>query len=193
LALFTGTYVFRLTMHGSLYGAPCDNVFFYGSNEVGANSTGLRSAFATNVIGHILDLLSEDYNHDRLEIAGVRGIFDFSNESLDAPGEVADSAEPRFVAYSFRYNRASGLERHGFKRFAGVPDGAWIDGSLDPDVRSDLDSLASFLTGHISDSGITYQPLIPRFFENKVELDPPLYYSFSTASFVGVSTQNTRK
>lgn len=193
MPLFSGSVVYRLVLHSTLYGSVCDNVFYYGVTGGGANANNLAASFLEDVQVGIADITSNELTFDSVEVVGVQGAFDFSSSLIASPGSIDVAAEPKFVAWSYRLNRAAANERHGFKRFAGVPDSWFTDGAIDPTVIDDLNDFAPTLAATIGSSGTSYVPLIQRRFLNKVEVDPPEYYTFSTAAFVDISTQNTRK
>jgi len=193
MSLFTGSVVYRLVLHSSLYGSVCDNVFYYGVTGGGANASNLAASFLEDVQPGIAGITSNELTFDSLEVVGVQGAFDFTSTLIATPGDIDVSAEPKFVAWSYRLNRQSANERHGFKRFAGVPDSWFTDGAIDPTVIDDLNAFAPDLAATIGSSGTSYVPLIQRRFLNNVAVDPPEYYQFVTASFIDISTQNTRK
>lgn len=193
MSIFTGAYVYRLVLAASLYGKACDNVFYYGVVGGSPSAINLRNAFGEDVAPAIQAIQSEDVLYASINSVGVQGIFDFDDYPFTAVGSVGDFAEPTFVAWGYRYNRAASNERHGYKRFAGVADTWWEGGEIDPANNTALAAVATVLEGDINNGGSTFTPLIQRRFLDKVPVDPPEYYTFNTVSFQGITTQNSRK
>jgi hypothetical protein len=193
MPLYTGTKVWKLIDNQTLYGIQCQNVYFFGSSDSGANAHDLNAAFDAAWLPNILDFQSEDLHHVNLDTVGVKGVFDFDTFVTGDDGAIADTSEPVFVAWSFRQDRAAANERHGYKRYAGVPDSGWIGGDIDSTILAALNAFATELNDAIAFSTPVYVPLIQRRFLDKVELDEPEYYTYSTASFRDISTQSTRK
>lgn len=113
-------------------------------------------------------------------------------------GTVSSEALPSFVSYSFRMNRASGVTRHGYKRFQGVPETANTDGVLASAFATPVASLAADLGGVVPGviTGNTAMRLTPRIrslFLGGEERPSPVIGAISSVAFVGFGTQNTRK
>lgn len=193
MPLYTGTKVWRLTHNQALYGKLVQNVYYFGTSDAGGNAHDLNAAFNSAWIPNIRNIQSEDLTYDNLDSVGVVGVFDFDTFSLADGGSIAAPSEPVFVAWSFRQDRAAANERHGYKRYAGVADISWADGAIDPAFLPTLDALATELNDAIAFGTPVYVPLIQRRFLDNIELEVPEYYTYGTASFRGISTQNTRK
>lgn len=113
-------------------------------------------------------------------------------------GTVGGDVLPPFVCWSFQYTRPNANFRHGYKRFAGVPESMQSNGAassgaatilnaLAADLRSDID-LPSIGTG-----GWYMEFALVQRIKNGVAVDPDVWYKPSTVAYKKIGSQNTRK
>jgi hypothetical protein len=193
MPIFTGPYVWKVTIGGELYGQNTDNVFFYGSSSVGANALDIINAWEASILPTWQDAVSDDYHFLTIDVDAVQGATDFEHQGIGVDGLVLEPAEPRFIAYAFRFNRQLVGERNGYKRVAGIPDSYVDNGVLDGTGIAVSNALAAKFDDALVTAGHTYVPLIQRRQHLGAPVVPPEYYTFAVCSALGVTTQNTRK
>lgn len=192
MSQFTGS-VYELVLKGNLYASQLANVFHYGVSLGSGSADDLCSQFASSILPHIQTILSADVNLTHIDARGVQAAFDFDQNGITEVGDIADNAEPAFVAWSYKLIRPDSLSRNGYKRFAGCPDAWWETGGIDPTVLPILASVATFLAAGFSSGPNGYVPLIKRTQHLGAPVDPPTFWTFGAATFLGISTQNSRK
>jgi len=189
---FTGP-VYELVLKGELLGQEVANVFHYGLSAGSGNADLVCSDFAGDMLPSIVAIASQDLTYTEVNARGVQIATDFDDNLISEAGLALFPTEPRFVAWSYRANRPDGLSRHGFKRFAGVADGWWEDGEIDPTYNSLLQAVATAWAGGLASAGATWVPLVQRRPNPPSPGSAPTYWTFNTATFRGITTQNTRK
>jgi len=193
MAEFIGGYIWRVVTTFRVLDVAGANVWYYGNAGSAGSALDVLHSWNDDILTSLTPIQTEGLMWETIDVQGVRGIFDLEHQGIDVAGLITDDPEPTFVAFSYRFNRAAGNERHGYKRIGGVPDNAWVDGEIPGAVRTALDAVAPDLAAPINASGTSYVPLIQRRFEDNVELDEPKFYTFNTATFINISTQNSRK
>src|SRR6266496_211554 len=194
MAIYTGDAVLQLILEGSLYGKPIANVFYYGATNPAAPPSDLRDNFVAGILDSIAAITTEDVAWNNIHVESMRWGAYLVNFTEAVTGAVDEcSADPTFVAWGFRLNRISAGERHGYKRFAGVPDCWIVNGAVAAGHSALFDAVQVDLASTIAAGSGSYIPVVQYRFRDKVALDPPEYHSFGTAQFQGVTTQNSRK
>jgi hypothetical protein len=178
----------------------CINVYFYRVTAPAGLADGYLDAFHTAFLAQVLDdvrgVQANLLNYESIIYRNLSNGIDLLEESVDLDGEVATTsatAMPSFVALTWLLRRESLATRNGYKRFAGVND-ATVDGNSVNISSTLLDAVSDALSEDLM-AGIAVlgEPVIVR----KPLLVPAgtgyTYASIGDASFLGVSTQNTRK
>lgn len=189
---FTGP-VYELVLKGVLLGKNTNNVFHYGLSAGSGDANSLCSEFASDMLPSILAIAASDMKYVAVNARGVQTAVDFDDNAIDEDGLALFTTEPTFVAWSYRANRPDGASRHGYKRFPGVPDGWWDDATIDPAYNTLLQAVATAWAGGLASAGGVWVPLIQRRPNPPSPGSAPTYWTFSTANFRGISTQNSRK
>lgn len=176
------------------------NVYYYRVTSVtGINDDGYAAFavwFQTTVLGPIADVQSVDLNHNLLQIRNLSNNLDLFELPIDIDGEATGGAGsmPSYVTITYKLIRESLATRHGFKRFAGVPESqvtgnTWLTagGSFDTAIAAAL--AADWVDGIVTMA----EPVIV-----KRPISPPvgtsyIYSSIGAAQFSRLGTQNTRK
>jgi len=187
---------FILKLKSALSGQALLNVFGYTQVNVGAGSAGdLNTGFESNIIPALKALTNENLAFIGLETANLDDPTDFENVLFTQPdiGAISGDVYPPYMAYTFRYNRASTVYRNGAKRFAGVPEAASANGvTLATGYPALVAALGTALESDIVEGGNTYRPGIIR-----KQHDPPHGYiewgAISSVAFVHFGSQNSRK
>lgn len=201
MAITDQDFLVRLHM---TYGVPCVATFFYHkflAHNVN-DSSSLAEAFDTVVANAIADMVNTAVVFDSIEVINLVDMNDYTTITPNqTAGLIAStSAAPPFVAYKFQLVRTTRAGRHGWKRFPGVAEelinvlAASASGLLIPAYQNVEAALAAM----ISADGFDFFPAIP---QRELTTMPDLTEKyiltalnpFTTARFIGLTTQNTRK
>lgn len=190
---WTGQTVYRLIHRFKGFEQTMENVYFYGGATNAEVATDLANAWIDQIFPVWRNIIVGNCQSQSIFVEGLVGAADLYNVDLVENGLRTGQQMPPFVAWAFRLNRGARGERNGYKRFGLISETDVEEGSAALGVIDELDSMASILSAEIGQPVPFWSPLIQRRFENKVELDPPTYWTFNDASYVNVSTQNSRK
>lgn len=192
--------IWELTLRGSLFSQEILNVFHYEETTglgVDVDGSDVASWFWDTCGDALKTLVSSQVTYsqvDALQVTGGVGIGSFVISS--GAGGGAGDCLPSFIAYSFRYNRASQASRHGYKRFAGVLEGVGSGNSYSPDAPTLAATINALESDIFDDTTVLdgrLQPVILSRVVNGAERPVPLAFPVSSIVFTGVTTQNTRK
>jgi len=190
-----------------------NNVFHYKESgtvlaTLDQYAIGLMNAIETNVY----PIISSAQRFIRIDasILDVDGHL-VNGESVFFPvanqaGAVAGDALPPYAAWTFKYVRPSATFRHGFKRFAGVPESMQSGGFPASSALSLLataaTSLEQVIAGMTQDSdgnpdtvvtGSLAAPVVLQRVINGDPISPVNVASISDVVFDKIGTQNSRK
>jgi hypothetical protein len=187
---------FLLKLKTTLSGQAMLNVFGYTQSNVGAGSASdLNTSFESNIIPALKPMLNENLAFIGLSTVNLDDPADFEDVTFTQPdiGSVSGDVYPPYVAYTFRYHRASTVYRNGAKRFAGVPEAASANGvTLATGYPALVAAAATALEADLVEAGNTYRPGIVR-----KGGGPPLAYiawgAITGVAFVHFGSQNSRK
>lgn len=175
-------------------GIDCLNVFYYENLIVGGSAATLNGAFVDELLPLILDVVNVAQEVVNMESINLYDETDFHVSIYASGGNRVGTYLPAFVGYAFRLNRASRALRNGRKTFAGVTEED-IEAAGEPVVAFQpvLDALAVGLSAELTDpvNGSVWRPRIVRL--DPVTGLPQITIGLSSAQFVRVSSQNSRK
>lgn len=123
------------------------NVFFFDVVDVDPGATvpipsWLARSFAQQYFAKIRPLQSNQLTYDRVEVDEVNGL-DIGSWTFPDPstGAVAFAALPPQDAISVQFVRGNRTTRHGWKRFAGVPETSTDNGIVTPGLQASWTSV----------------------------------------------------
>lgn len=122
--------------------------------------------------------------------------------SGDGVGATGGDCLPPADAYTFKFVRDSSAHRHGFKRFAGVPEAGQSNGQPTSGLITDLNSLSALLAGNFNFyrniatvetniGGQFHLTLVQRRLNGDV-VSPAVFYDPLTVVFDKIGHQDTR-
>jgi hypothetical protein len=190
---YMGDFVYRLRHTATFLGQRLINVYYYGTDEVSADAADLGGAFIDDVIPVWQDIVVGGTASVAVDVEGVKGTGELYHADITAGGTRVGEALPPYVAWAFRLNHAARTERNGYKRFGGVSETDVEFGVATSAMTSPLDAMAGQLSAGLPGDTPVFVPVIQRRYQDKVKLEVPTYWTFSDASYVSVSTQNSRK
>ena len=191
-----------------------NNVFHFQVNTLGVPTAGdatcrnLGSGFWQHIKAALLILTSNVQNYseiivNRLDASGniVNGESYFIPPTTGIGGGSAESLPPA-DAWTFKYVRPAGNVRHGFKRFAGVPEEDNTKGFPTSTALSSLTALATALQGNFqyfkdvagteTAAGGEFVPAVIQRMLNGDVVDPVVTYVINTVVFDKIGHQDTR-
>jgi len=192
-------FAYQVTSLGSGAGAPADLYhFLWGWFETVKNTLlGLTSVEMTytNLEGRLLDSTTGAFiNSVSLPITGDLG-----------DGGVSGEALPPADAWTFKYLRPDATFRHGFKRFAGVPESDQANGVPTSGALTGLTAFAALLATPLPAytaigetpsetliSGSAAKPVVIQRIKNGDILNPIGIASITTVQFDKIGHQDTR-
>lgn len=192
--------IFEFQLFSTLFNKQVLNVFHYQLTALTGTVTlgELSLAFWTHIAAELRALTTTEIAYNRIDYLNIGNEAEFGTTSLaNVTGDqVADTLPPFFVA-TFRYFRATRAVRSGYKRFAGISEGAITDGA----ATSAFLTLTYALSDELDDS-ITYtnlansatiKPVILSRVLNGQPRPTPVAFDITSVDFTHFGTQNTRK
>ncbi len=186
-------FVYKVVLSNHCLGVLGENVFYYSSASALSSAADCSDAFDNHVLLDMITVASEDLVYDHVHVECVKGGSTIFDQVVTEAGSVLSHAMPPYVSWAYRFNRVDVGERHGYKRPAGVPEGWWAAGTIDPTNLPTLNALATVFQSSIAGAGVSYRPVIQERQHAGVPVVPAVYHTFDVCSFVGISSQNTRK
>lgn len=178
---------------------PILNVYAYRQASGTGGAEELAANFVEEVLPDIVGVQSVAIGHSSISVVNLDDLSDFTELAVD-PGEGTGTQTgdclPRYNAYSFIYHRTSRGIRNGWKRIAGVPESAQVNGVVtNSGFLTALSALATTLSESLTGSGgDVWNPRILR--RGSTSVTPPIVradFPIASVAFVGLTTQNTRK
>lgn len=178
----------------------CINVYYYRVTSIaplgGTYMDWFDSEFQGKVLADVRNVQANLLNYDSIIYRNLSNGVDLLEKSVDLDGLVAttsSTAMPSFVAFTWLLRRETLATRNGYKRFAGIND-ATVDGNNTNISSTLIDAVSVALAEDFTATAVTFaEPVIVR----KPLLQPAgtsyVYSSIGSASFLGVSTQQSRK
>lgn len=188
--------LYRLIDRQTLLGQEVLNVYYYKQSTAAGSSIMLMEAFFADVVAPMLPLQSNALTHTRIDVENLTGVVDYVEQVLlgNNIGTNTGEALPPFVCYGIRWNRASRLSRHGYKRIAGVTEttqnGGGLVSTFDDEMATLVTAMQTPVTEDTGPSG--YTPVIVR----KTGSAPNYTYDdfeVGSCQFTGITSQVSRK
>lgn len=187
----------RFTLVQTFWGQELLNVFYYQHNSAPLNSDSQAylTEFASLIPGPIREVTSTAYVQEKVILDYPNTGFQDEQSLGNIQGSLAGDAAPPFMAFAFKLQRSSNLTRHGAKRFGGLQE-AYPTSDLITGAGSNaqLDALADALAEELTPVGVI-GATIPVIIGKEGSSVPASWVAnpIAGASFVKISTQNTRK
>jgi hypothetical protein len=186
--------LFQVKLHGTIFDGTnvILNVFGFKSFlAVSDEPAALAEAFENQYLPDIVAVLNDGYLAVLIEVFEMNGT-GYANRIISEYGTRTGNTEPKFVAWGFRYQRAVQGQRSGAKRFGPVTDTDVDNGGATGGALTLLQALAVTLGTPIMEGIIeTWFPII--LVRPATEEDPWVSHDISGVTYIGVTTQNTRK
>jgi len=188
----------QILLDWNVVGEEAMNVFYY-EQILGADTDAntLTLAFQDQVMGDLLDIV---HNTTFVNLIAARDLDDPTAFYVQVEGPLVIGTRggecmPPFVAWAFRYNRATTLVRNGQKRIPGVSEADQNAGvALSTFIPTLNIAAAAMAADLVDDNGSHYRPVIMRkVFDELTGITTYTQFPFSTVEYTRVSTQNTRK
>lgn len=171
------------------------NLFGYRSNLAVINEAAeLLNAFEAHIIPPLADVLSQTTFITRLEARNVTDGIGYLDRVLSptVPGVQTGDPLPRFVAWGFKYQRATIGARSGSKRFGRLCENQVTDGLATGGSITLLNTLASALSDALP--LLTIDTWFPEILERKpAGVFPWTSHPIAGVVYSSVTTQNSRK
>lgn len=190
---FTGDVVYRLRHTYTFLDQTLMNVYYYGGPTNAQTGADLGVAFIDDMLPVWAAIVVGGTTSVAIDVEGVHGAADLYHADVTTGGTRVGEALPPYVAWAFRLNHAARGERNGYKRFGGVSETDVEFGVATSGVGSALDAMAGQLSAELPGDTPFWVPVIQRTQFELLPVDPPTYWTFVDATYVSVSTQNTRK
>lgn len=210
--------IYQATLKGTWYSDFHDILNVFHIESSGAFTGGLSVTEILGDIGHglwrvltthgLMTITSETVKYYAVAVKELSGgsnpgaEADYAIPTGDQVGENTAECLPPSAAYSIRFTRPSNQFRHGFKRFAGVPEDKQSAGYVGSSAMAVLDSVGNGLLDGFNpyDSSnaprvlVTLTYVLQRAVVNGVSLTTPVYgRPIGKVVSPAVSSQNTRK
>lgn len=206
--------ILKITLRGQWNGEVVTNNVFHYRVSVVDGVTAENSYLRNHARGlwyflnsYLLAISSDKQNYksvtaealDLLDFSVIDGE-DFVIPEGDGYGLIGGEVLPPFVTYTFKLSRPSTAFRHGWKRFAGVPEsttntGRYVGDTDDTDAVADI--LTSTLVPHDAGNSLTslarMYPIVYKHTDGGELVEPVEYAGIVSAAFNGIGSQNSRK
>lgn len=186
-------YVYRVTFKGHVLGEEALNMFYYAGEDAIVGVNALAVAVKEAVWNPLQVILSGDAQLNSVSVEGVKGDTIFGDVAIGEAGAIGGDCLPPYAAFGFELVRAGVGERNGYKRFAGVAETSQSNGIAASSVYANIPDILTGLAQTVLATAVDYVPVIRRTRVHKVAQNPPTFWSFGSAIFLGVTTQSSRK
>ena len=191
--------IFRITDCQTLLGQNVCNILYYTVAVWTGNVTldDVIDEFINEFVAGVRGQQHPDLVHTEIRVENITSGLEFLNRSISTPGTnpTATEVAPSFTAFSLTKNPSTRVTRPGGMRLAGVWEGA-MDGNqstLSAAEKAEItDAMVADLTGGITPDEFTLTPTIVGTLPTGGP-DITRTQTFLTASFNGITTQNSRK
>lgn len=190
--------VIRVIVNQTQAGQTIQNVYHYQVVTL----TGLEGDYLQVVIDWVVNEVIPPVaalQSDALEYVSVFAInvtnnVDFKEQSLlGSAGAITGDAMPPNVTYTFRLIRETLATRHGYKRFAGVPESKQSNGSIQAVTDTQITAITDALAADIQPAPSVVPLLAPVIVRKSATGTVVAVNNVGSADFRGIGTQNTRK
>lgn len=185
------SFYFEMHMDGGTLVGDDDELANIGERFWDAVSPELLAVTGDSVTYNTIDVFKADGAD-----VGASGFYTIP--SGEGTGLIAGESLPPFVTWTFQYTRPDANFRHGYKRFAGVPETWQNGGNILSDKLDEMAALAAALNSDIKlNDALINAPYIEAALvqrqKNGQPVDPDVWYKPSTVVYKKIGSQNTRK
>lgn len=185
---------YKLIDHQLLDGEEITNVYWYQCIDGDGTAEDLAEFWVTDVLGYVRAVQTNQLTHTAIEVINYDELADFYTLDLTSGNAGTRTGEylPRFNAWGFRLERPTRAIRSGSKRIAGITESDTTSGVANPTFVGTLDDLADRMA-HVVEGADTnrYQPNIVSINRETGAIITDV--GFTNASYVKITTQNSRK
>lgn len=185
------------------------NSFFFEVNLESGLGLGIENelfevgkAMWNSIKSHLLGVTCAIVNYTQVDVfkadgadVGASGFYTIP--SGEGVGSLVAEALPPFVSWTFQYTRPNANFRHGYKRFAGVPEEGQVKGLAVSPYPPLLTALANTLKADIPlGTGVGSAHMFPKLVQrvkNGMPVDPDVWYLPATVVYKRIGSQNSRK
>lgn len=210
--------IYQITLNGTFLGQDINNVFFYEQVDPADPEAGIAEGLAlewrdTVFLGSgflVGGNISTGMVYNRIRVINLFNDADFYelNFPSGTAGTNAGEVLPPYAAYSFRSRWLGTGVRRAMKRFAGMPEGAQIDGFIVPAILEAAETLELALEAILTVNDASLVPVQVKRIRIPVIGTEPQQYVYRLPETVGeaetvyadgwklnpvVGTQNSRK
>lgn len=176
------------------------NVFYYRQMVGSGDASDFSAIFQFYMLPAIAACVSSQIKFTTIEIINLDNPADYDTQAASTTAGALASSDclPAFVCWAFRLGRTTRAVRNGQKRFAGIQEADQADGAVTgTGINNNLNALATMLGTLLvtSNSSDSWAPRIfrPEGVNSKNEPVERADFPIGSVSFVGISTQNSRK
>lgn len=188
-----GGFVVEILLFGNILSQQTINRFFYHSTSFTDPISDLIDEFDANVVAYLTSFMNQNAAFLQIQAQTVQNGSSFGSKNISEVGAGTGDCLPPFVSWDFTLVRGGALERNGYKRIAGVGEGAQVNGIPTSGILAVINAGVGALFGDLATTGDTWSPVIRRTRVNKVPVIPPQYFSVSSVQFSKIGSQNSRK
>lgn len=192
---------YEVAIYGSVNAQQTVNVFHY--EQTAGSDTPSAELIAEEVIATVLPvcaaIMNSSANFSSVRCVNIDDDTDFFEGAFTPiPGDRTGEVLPPYACWSFKLVRPVIGIRPGAKRFAGVSESDQSAGVAVGGLATALDAVADILATVLTPGGNSYDPgILSRYLNGEirgtVENPTPVMFTITSAQYVGIGTQNSRK
>lgn len=183
--------IYRVKLRSSFFAQQILNVFYYQVSSGSNIAEDLALAFS-DVAGDISGCQASALSYNDITVENLDNLADFNLTPFTSAGAISGEYLSPFVAWGFRYNRATRAVRNGSKRITGVPESLVQNGAATNAALDILEPIAVSMGNDLTGaSGAVYRPVI--FHKDPEAPAGGVGFVVQDVVYVRLTTQNTRK
>lgn len=186
-------HVWQVTLSAVLFLQQVRNVWYYAGATGAGSAADLITTFDAQFTDPMQDVTSTSIVYSNYHVEGVQVADDIADAEIGNEGHVSGDCLPPTNCWAFRFNRPNTSSRNGYKRLAGIAEGSQVNSVATVGTLVDLETLALLWPLPLVGSEDSYLPVVRTTQRAGDVVDPPEYNVFTTAAYINISTQNTRK
>lgn len=187
--------IYKLVTTFSYLGQVCQNRYYYKqiSLEEDNEAEDVQNAWLLGVYPAMKAVQADDAVLFQIYTINLMNPVDFIESPITgATGDLTGPPMPPFVTWTYKLNRNDRTFRPGRKAVVGVTEDRVTEGVADASIIDDLNDLAVAF-GDILVTPIAGASMRPNLVREVVGLPPSASCQVTSAQYVAVSTQNSRK
>lgn len=180
--------------HMQYFGRECMLVWHFKGIGENLNAQELAELYIASHVPALCNLQSEHLTHTHVEAYSMFDEAEFVDISLteNNVGLVQGAGMPTFVTWTIRLNRTNRGVRNGRKSIPGVSETQVENNEINSSVLESMNELCAVLgQSLLAESGNIWKPVIYHY--PTPHSPQPLTVEVSSATYVHVGTQNSRK